>query len=94
MASLVAEISTLIISLAGTVFLGGLFLTALLNPTANAAFIFKAGMLVYLMEFLSIHSSAMATGFAPRGKDKERSKLKLAYSTLFFCGAPLQIFWQ
>lgn len=58
----VAEGLSLAVSLAGNVFLGGLFFAALINPQNNAEFIFKTGMLLYLVEFLSIHSSGMAFG--------------------------------
>jgi len=51
-----------LIALAGNLYLVGLFLSALLYPTANVDFIFRTGALVFVMEFLSIHSSGMIEG--------------------------------
>lgn len=59
--------ASLVLSVAGNLFLGIMFLNALINPSQNTAFIFKTGMLIFLIEFLSIHSSGMAAGLRSKG---------------------------
>lgn len=46
--------SALSVSLGGNIVLAGLFLRALLNPLAHAAFITQTGLWLFLVEFLSI----------------------------------------
>ena len=59
--AIISEAISLALSLAGNLFLGSMFVTALLHPE-NGDFMFRGGMLIYLVEFLSIHSSGMAFG--------------------------------
>jgi hypothetical protein len=56
--SLMAFVSFLM-SLFGPLTLVFLYAQALLRPEEHAAFIFRAGMAIYIIEFLSIHSSGM-----------------------------------
>ena len=46
-------------SLIGPVTLTFLYAQALIEPQGHASFIFRAGIAIYLIEFLSIHSSGM-----------------------------------
>lgn len=48
-----------LISLTGPVTLIVLYAQALIAPEEHASFIFRAGMAIYIIEFLSIHSSGM-----------------------------------
>lgn len=57
--------SSLSISVAGNLFLAVIFLNALLNPLANADFIFKTGMLLFLIEFFSVHSGVVLSSSEP-----------------------------
>ncbi|MDA2934459.1 hypothetical protein MYX82_08955 [Acidobacteria bacterium AH-259-D05] len=50
------------ISLSGNLLLAGVFLSALVYPSEDTSFVLNAGLLIFLIEFLSIHSSAMAWG--------------------------------
>lgn len=97
--SYIADGLSLTVSLAGNLFLGGLFFTALVNPQ-NTEFIFRTGMLIYFVEFLSIHSSGMAFGarkkergdndlrvifhFAARGPGKNILQQNPKYTLVFF----------
>lgn len=56
--SVMAFISFLM-SLFGPLTLVFIYTQALLRPEEHAAFIFRAGMAIYIIEFLSIHSSGM-----------------------------------
>ena len=68
----------LVMSLIGNFFLCGLFLNTLLHPQANV--IFRTGMLIYLIEFLSIHSSGIAFGM----RRKERVEQHAQFPPQFF----------
>lgn len=73
----ISEIPSLILSISGNLFLGGLYLAALINPQ-NAEFMFRTGMLFYIVEFLSLHSSGMAFGI--RGKEREGADHKSTFN--------------
>lgn len=60
-----------LISLTGPVTLVALYAQALVRPEEHAAFIFRAGIATYIVEFLSIHSSGMLSG---ERKDKHKKK--------------------
>lgn len=57
------ELGSLVIAVAGNLSMAALYFYAFKSPGLYADFIFKTGMLIYLVEFLSIHSSGMAMGF-------------------------------
>lgn len=52
------------ISEAGHLVFAGIFLNALLYPAAHAEFILKTSPLIFIIEFLSIHSGAMINTFS------------------------------
>jgi len=60
---------SLILSLIGSFSLVWLFSSALISPEQNT-FILKSGVLLFLVEFLSVHSSVMAMGVRKREEDK------------------------
>lgn len=53
------ELPALIVSVIGCLFLSGLFLRAILSPAEHADFILKTGILIFVIEFLTMHSSVM-----------------------------------
>lgn len=53
------KILSLLLAIAGNIFLVGIFIGALLFPERHADFIFKSGLLIFVIEFMSIHSSGM-----------------------------------
>ena len=56
-----AETISLITSLAGNLFLSGLFLSALLAPIAHVNFIIQTGIWLFLVEFLSVFVGGAGT---------------------------------
>ena len=76
-----------LVSLLGPLTLIFLYGRALLRPEEYASFIFRAGMAMYIIEFLSIHSSGMLLGAA---RDKQKKKLNpfllLGLYTIFVVG--------
>lgn len=68
-----------LMSLIGPLMLIFLYAQALVRPQEHAAFIFRAGMATYVIEFLSIHSSGML--FADH-KDKKKKR----YHRFFLLG--------
>lgn len=61
------------LALFGNLSLGGMFLFAFLSPSRYADFVLRTGMLIFLIEFLSVHSSGMAFGVRKReGKGGSR----------------------
>ncbi|MBI2668721.1 hypothetical protein HYX14_02675 [Candidatus Woesearchaeota archaeon] len=71
------ETTSLIVSAVGNLFLVGLFTQALLFPEDNVKFIFNSGMLIFLVEFLSLHSSGMI--FSPEARTVQSRKLFLLW---------------
>lgn len=64
------DIGEVVSSAAGAIFylpIILMYLYALLFPELNADFIFNFGMLIFLLEFLNIHSSGMILGFGRPG---------------------------
>lgn len=65
------EIPSLVISLGGNIFLVSIFARALLSPLTHADFIFKTGMMLFVVEFLSIHSGGMLGAPVVEGQKKK-----------------------
>jgi hypothetical protein len=64
-------------ALATNLFMVGLFCRALTNPAGFTDFIYKTGIMIFVIEFMSLHSSGMMLGSAQR---TEKSG-KTAFST-------------
>lgn len=62
---------SLVISVGGNLSLSWFFLAALLSPLEHADFIKNTSILIFLIEFLSIHSSGFAMGMANQEKKPE-----------------------
>lgn len=76
----VGEWPALIVSVIGSLFLSWLFLKAIINPAAHADFILRIGILIFVIEFLTIHSSAMLAG----SRDEAQQKGWRAPRNIFF----------
>lgn len=63
-----SNIISIVISVAGNLSLAWIFLRALIYPFEHAEFIFNTGLLFFLVEFLSVHSSGMFINM-PHGRD-------------------------
>lgn len=63
------------LSLAGNIFLAGIFVSSLLHPEIKSLF-YQTGAFMYIMEFLSIHSSGIAFGI--RKHEHQNSQQKFA----------------
>lgn len=66
-ASKTGEFVSLVIAVAGNLSVAALYFYAFRHPGLYAEFIFKTGMLIYIVEFLSIHSNMMVVSFRKRG---------------------------
>lgn len=64
LATRISELSSISVSVAGYASIAGYFAVALADPMAHADFIFRTGLLIFVFEFLSIHSAGMTGGFA------------------------------
>lgn len=64
---------SLTIALVGNLSLACQFFIALVDPVAHEYFISQLGIMVYLFEFLSIHSTMMLMGFATDDRPRWRS---------------------
>lgn len=53
------KLFSLLFAIAGNLFLAGIFFSALLFPESHAEFIFRTGLMIFVVEFMSIHSSGM-----------------------------------
>lgn len=63
------RIASLIGALATNVVLAGLFLRALLDPSDFTDFIYRTGIMIFMIEFMSLHSSGMLFGTVRNKKD-------------------------
>ena len=61
---MVSRAASLGISLATNLFMVGLFCRALTHPAMFAEFIYKTGIIIFVIEFMSLHSSGMLLGSA------------------------------
>lgn len=68
--STVKDILSLVVSVAANLSLAAVFGRALLSPEAHVDFIFRTGMLVFLIEFLSVHSGFLFIGLTGEGGAK------------------------
>ena len=73
----VERVFSLLGSVFGNLFLGWLFLRALVWPEDHAQFIFRSGLMLYIAEFLSIHSSGMTQEPQGRNKNKGLGRISL-----------------
>ena len=55
---------SLLLAIATNLFLAGLFYRALVNPVDFKDFIYKTGLMIFMIEFMSLHSSGMFFGAA------------------------------
>ena len=58
------RIASLVAAVATNLFLAGLFYNALTNPVDYKDFIYKTGIMIFMVEFMSLHSSGMFFGAA------------------------------
>ena len=58
----VEQVFSFLGSVIGNLFLAWLFLRALVWPENHAVFIFRSGLMIYVAEFLTIHSAGMTQG--------------------------------
>ena len=49
----------------------GLFYSALIRPVDFKGFIYKTGLMIYIIEFMSLHSSGMFFGAAQKKKTRK-----------------------
>lgn len=64
------QILSLILAVSGNLFLARIFFIPLLDPLRDHAFIFQTGGLIWLIEFLSLHSSGMLSSEEARMNKK------------------------
>jgi len=65
---MIARTGSLLLAIATNLFLVGLFYSALINPVNFKGFIYKTGLMIYMIEFMSLHSSGMFFGAAQKAK--------------------------
>ncbi|MGI6271031.1 MAG: hypothetical protein ACOYLD_01630 [Anaerohalosphaeraceae bacterium] len=91
-ASRIVALPSLLASLVGPVTLLFLYSRALLQPQEHASFIQRAGIAIYIVEFLSIHSSGMLLQDAQPKRKKEANRLFLfAVYTVFIFGSMFKL---
>lgn len=61
---MITRIGSLLFAIATNLFLVGLFYSALINPAHFKDFIYKTGIMIFMIEFMSLHSSGMFFGAA------------------------------
>lgn len=76
-----SPVLSLIISVGGNLSLAFLFARALLFPLEHLEFVLNTGMLLFLIEFLSIHSSGMAMGIANQEKEPKERDPRIIFSS-------------
>lgn len=74
---MITRTASLLIAVATNVTLAALFYRALTNPVDFTDFIYKTGIMIFLLEFMSLHSSGMFFGAA-----QERRKTRKKWMTL------------
>ena len=68
MLAMIARTLSLLAAIATNLFLAGLFYRALSNPLYFKDFIYKTGLMIFVIEFMSLHSSGMFFGPAQQAK--------------------------
>lgn len=76
-----SPVLSLIISVGGNLSLAFLFARALLFPLEHLEFVLNTGMLLFLIEFLGIHSSGMAMGIANQEKEPKERDPRIIFSS-------------
>ena len=61
---MIARTGSLLLAIATNLFLVGLFYSALINPVYFKDFIYRTGIMIFMIEFMSLHSSGMFFGAA------------------------------
>jgi len=82
MPTMITRTISLLVAIATNLFLVGLFYSALSNPLYFKDFIYKTGLMIFVIEFMSLHSSGMFFGAAQQakktGKKVMTTKVKIA----------------
>jgi len=84
---------SLILAIATNLFLAGLFYRALTHPVDFTDFIYKTGIMIFMIEFMSLHSSGMFFGAAHDQKGgKSVMTLRLKITLMAFYGMFIVVF--
>jgi hypothetical protein len=67
---MISRYASLFVAVATNLFLAGLFYNALTNPIDYTDFIYRTGMMIFVIEFMSLHSSGMFFGAAQEAEKK------------------------
>ena len=70
-----SRIVSLSIAMATNLFLVGLFCRALINPVGFTDFIYKTGIMIFVVEFMSLHSSGMFLGASQQEKNNGKTAI-------------------
>lgn len=88
----ISEVSSLVVSAAGNLSLGGFFLSSIVGSSYSLPA--NYGMIIFTLEFLNVHSTAVAYGVAKSGYYNIQTKIeflrknpKLALVGFYFIGA-------
>jgi len=68
---------SLLLSIATNLFLVGVFYSALINPVDFKDFIYKTGIMIFMIEFMTLHSSGMLFGSAQKAKETGKRRFGL-----------------
>jgi len=81
---MINRLGSLLLAIATNLFLAGLFYRALIRPVEFVDFIYRTGIMIFMIEFMSLHSSGMLFGAAREARQNGKRVMPLkAKITLF-----------
>jgi hypothetical protein len=88
---MITRIASLLAAVATNLFLAGLFYSALINPVDFKDFIYKTGIMIFMVEFMSLHSSGMFFGAAQKKQKRGRSVMSPGVKITMFAFYSLSV---
>jgi len=74
---MLARTGSLLLAIATNLFLVGVFYSALINPVDYKDFIYKTGIMIFMIEFMTLHSSGMLFGSAQKAQKEGKRRFGL-----------------
>ena len=81
---MITRTGSLLLAIATNLFLAGLFYSALVNPVDFKDFIYKTGLMIFMIEFMSLHSSGMFFGAAHQSGKTDNKVMTLKLKIVLF----------
>ena len=74
---MLARTASLLLAVATNLFLVGVFYSALIDPVEYKDFIYRTGIMIFVIEFMTLHSSGMFFGSAQKAKQTGKRQFGL-----------------